>query len=137
MKKLVSDEQRAKHVYSVLEMLFNEIKRLKMQKCKLDLGGGESWNTLTDDPFEPENSRNIHFTSTPSYNIINMIVAFQTLRNIWRLYKKTGPVLVVLEIAALWSQAQRIRPFDYLSLGVANRFYLAPCFIYFVLLIVS
>ena len=45
MGKNISDNQRAKHIYpSVLEMLSNEIKRLKMKKIKFKNLEKKSWN---------------------------------------------------------------------------------------------
>ena len=43
--KMISDKQLAKHVYPVLEMLSNKIKRLEMKKIKFEnLKKKKSWN---------------------------------------------------------------------------------------------
>ena len=36
MEKLISDKQHVKHVYSVLQMLKNKMKRLQVKKCKFE-----------------------------------------------------------------------------------------------------
>ena len=39
MEKLISNKQLAQHIYPVLEMLNNEIKRLKMKKIEFEILG--------------------------------------------------------------------------------------------------